>query len=456
MVFRSRRLEDLFGGAVADIGYADLVGLIGNADAAEAEDLDYKQAHYTAAPESREELAKDVAAFANHLGGVIVIGVAGARGVPSKAFDVELDDAHVRDLQQRIASSTAPPVRWEPFRKPNPADPGRGMLLLAVPRSPHGPHAVTAPPTKPTAAALRYPRRAGSKTDWLTETHVATAYHQRFQAAADRRERMREVQQDLVAEERTRDRPHLVVTLVPDVPGEMPINQRSFVAHEAALLAARPLLGLSQQPFLQVSVGRCRLRLDWPPPASRKDLAYLHDDGAGIWAHPVNTRVYTMDDDTSVRVVDADVLVHRLMSALAFLGAHARDRCGTTGTVNEVDLVDEMYSHPWAPPEPIARPGVPSREPAHPLVVEQRSGQSATFNAVSAQAEITALLDDLADAGPALVQATSALADRLLHTFGIPEAAPVTTDGHIRRAAWSKDLCDAIVTWAGRHCVEVV
>ncbi|MFI6586189.1 hypothetical protein [Embleya sp. NPDC050493] len=233
------------------------------------------------------------------------------------------------------------------------------------------------------------------KTDWLTETHVATAYHQRFQAAADRRERMREVQQDLVAAECDRDRPHLVVTLVPEMPGEMPINQRSFVAHKEALSAARPLLGLSHQPFVQVSVGRRRLRLGWPSPAARRDVAYLHDDGAGVCAHPIDTRVYTMDDDARVRVVDADVLVHRLMSAPAFLGAHAQDRCGTTGTVNiEVDLVDEMYSHPWAPPEPIARPGVPSREPAHPLVVEQRSEQSATFMAVTAQAEITALLDE--------------------------------------------------------------
>ncbi len=152
---------------------------------------------------------------------------------------------------------------------------------------------------------MRCPRRAGSETDWLTETHVATAYHQRFQAAADRQERMREVQQDLVAEECNRDRPHPVVTLVPEVPGEMPINQRSFVAHKEAPSAARPLLGLSHQPFVQVSVGRRKLRLGRPSPAARRDLAYLHDDGAGVWARPIDTRVYTVDDDARVRVVDA-------------------------------------------------------------------------------------------------------------------------------------------------------
>lgn len=56
--------------------------LVDNPDAAEAEDLDYKQAHCTSEAKSREELAKDVAAFANHMGGVIIIGMAEHRGVP--------------------------------------------------------------------------------------------------------------------------------------------------------------------------------------------------------------------------------------------------------------------------------------------------------------------------------------------------------------------------------------
>ncbi|MGX1266814.1 hypothetical protein RKD18_000008 [Streptomyces phaeoluteigriseus] len=43
-------------------------------------------------------------------------------------------------------------------------------------RSPYAPHAITAPPTRPSREALRYPRRGGSQTEWLTETDVATAY----------------------------------------------------------------------------------------------------------------------------------------------------------------------------------------------------------------------------------------------------------------------------------------
>ncbi|MFD8003853.1 AlbA family DNA-binding domain-containing protein [Streptomyces mirabilis] len=149
-------------------------------------------------PKSREELAKDLASFANHLSGVIVIGMAEHHWVPSRAFDVDLGDQHLRDFHQRIASSTAPPIRWEPLRTENPANPGHGLLLIAVPPSPQAPHAITVTPTKPSTTTLRYPRRAGAKTGWLTETYVASAYHQRITAAADRRQRLRDIDQDLV------------------------------------------------------------------------------------------------------------------------------------------------------------------------------------------------------------------------------------------------------------------
>ena len=108
MLFRSHRLEALFGGWLDTLVYADLLALIGNADAAEAEDLDYKQANYAADDKGREELAKDVAAFANYLGGVLVLGMAEAGGIPSKAFDVELHDRHERQIGQVIASNVAP------------------------------------------------------------------------------------------------------------------------------------------------------------------------------------------------------------------------------------------------------------------------------------------------------------------------------------------------------------
>ncbi|MEV6399208.1 hypothetical protein AB0M39_31225 [Streptomyces sp. NPDC051907] len=182
----------------------------------------------------------------------------------------------------------------------------------------------------------------------------------------------------------------------------------------------------------------------------------LCTDGSGIWAQPVPAAFDEDDDpDERVRLLAADLLVHRLLSALAFLGSHARDRCGTTGTVRvEVDLVDRMHSHPYAPPEPVARPGQPRPERLYPLALLQHGPcPPGEFACRHAQAEATALLDDLADAGHGLVEACSLLADQLFHAFGIAEASPVTPAGEIRRAAWNGPLQTAITGWADKNGV---
>lgn len=146
MVTRLTRLVGLLGRGLDNVDYDCITALVGNSEAAESEDLDYKRSHYATDDKGREELAKDVAAFANHTGGLLILGMAENKGVPSMAFDVDLDDTHLRRIRQTIANNTAPPVSYEPIPVPNPSSPNVGFLLLAVPRSPYGPHAVTAPP----------------------------------------------------------------------------------------------------------------------------------------------------------------------------------------------------------------------------------------------------------------------------------------------------------------------
>ena len=159
-------------------------------------------------PGSREELAKDVAALANHRGGVLVIGMAESRGVPSRAFDVDLDDRHIRDLQQRIASSTAPSVRVGAVPQGEPRQ--SGARLPAYCRSPKPARRRMPSLCRrriQTLAALRYPRRAGSRTDWLTETYVATAYRQRFSSLPRTGPtRTRDIEASLVTSELSRER----------------------------------------------------------------------------------------------------------------------------------------------------------------------------------------------------------------------------------------------------------
>src|SRR5690349_7316861 len=99
--------------------------------------IDYKAAHYSADQAGRAELAKDVAALANGIGGVLVLGLAEDRrsSIPSAVTPVELTDGKVRQIRQAIASNLRPTPRIELFTKHDQPGSNQGILLIAVPRS---------------------------------------------------------------------------------------------------------------------------------------------------------------------------------------------------------------------------------------------------------------------------------------------------------------------------------
>ncbi|MGW3579838.1 AlbA family DNA-binding domain-containing protein [Streptomyces rubiginosohelvolus] len=451
MLYRSRRLEALFGGPLGSVSYAELAALVHNPEAAEAEDLDYKREVRADDDKKKEEFAKDLAAFANHIGGVLIVGMAEARGVPSKVMDTDVSDQLRRHLQQVAAANTAPPVRFDMRAVPNP-DPeagGRGLLLIAVPRSPHGPHAVTAPPTTPTQKALRYPRRAASKTDWLSETDVATAYQRRFAAGADRSTRLDAVERELLSALPPNGYPHLIVTLTPEISGEMMVNSDSFDRYRAELQSVS-LLIQEEDAFTTIRVGSRRLiatdghRDGW----SHHCHCELHRDGSGTFAQRVPLRVMDIDCERFTWL-PPDLLVWLLMSALNILALHARDRTGASGTA----LIRAVLVQ--SPARPDDR-GI--RASPFPLIVDYGADEVplSTQSCTYADGEAVAPLDDLATEGPALVQATSRLADEIVQAFGIAEAPPITPAGELRQAGWGIPLRRAMTEWARAHDINVV
>ncbi|WP_103538953.1 MULTISPECIES: helix-turn-helix domain-containing protein [unclassified Streptomyces] len=416
MAFRSRRLEALLGGRLDQLTYDQVAELVNVEEAAEAEDLDYKRELTASDPKGKEELAKDMCSFANHIGGVLIIGLAEARGVPSKIMELDLvdTDARLRHLAQVIGSSTAPPVRYEAYPVRNPEDPKQGFLILAVPRSPHGPHAVTTPPVKASEKALRYPRRTGSRTDWLTETDVATAYRRRFTEAADRGQRLLDVEKEALARLPASNMPKLLVTMTPEVPGDMPINHESFERHRRDII--QRLL------FERVRIGSRRLIATSDERTMNYQHCELHRDGSGAWISgiPVQT---VMSEGAEFNYADINVVVDELQNMLQLLAAHARDRAGVSGTMLvKAALCEAPYRHPLGPGRPHLNPMLTFRIDQTDHYGTRRlplSTQSCRY----ADAEVAALVDDLADGGTELVEATALLADELVQAFGIPEAA---------------------------------
>lgn len=458
MLYRSRRLEALFGRPLESVTYADLAALKDNPEAAEAEDLDYKLTLLADSEEKKAELAKDVAAFANHVGGVLVVGMADTRGIPSMVADHDVSDGLQRHFQQVVARNTAPPVRFDMRAVPNP-DPaagGLGFLLLAVPRSPHGPHAVIAPVAKPTRDALRYPRRAASKTDWLTETDVATAYQRRFAAGADRTDRLAAVEREVLAVLPGSNLPHLFVSLAPEIPGDMTINRDSFNRYQSELLTTSLLIH-HQPAFDRIRIGSRRLiGTDGAPSDYHYGHCDLHRDGSGSWAQRVAPKT-SIVDGAELAWTEPDTVVWLLMSALHTLAVHARDRAGATGAaLVKAALVAAPYQHPLAPVR------TPTHLPIRPLRIDTMRVDGVTRQLLSTQScdyadgETAALLDDLASEGPALVQAASPLADDIVQAFGITEASPITRAGELRQSGWSTDLRTDMTRWATAHGIAVL
>jgi predicted HTH transcriptional regulator len=138
----------------------------------------------------KRALAGDVAVLANTAGGVIVLGVAEDDHARVKAAPgVDLSDAEVSRMRQVVASLVAPMPVFDVFTVPDTArgttpSTNRGFIVIAVPRSPNAPHAVLV------NEALRYPRRNGATSRYLSEPEVAAAYRDRvagIQRQAERR-----------------------------------------------------------------------------------------------------------------------------------------------------------------------------------------------------------------------------------------------------------------------------
>jgi hypothetical protein len=142
-------------------------------------------------------------------------------------------------------------------------------------------------------------------------------------------------------------------------------------------------------------------------------------------------------------------VVYQLLCALPFLADHARDRAAASGTalVNAV-LVADMADHPLSGPnDPFKPDPIPFR--VDPL--DPGSGQRTPVSphtCQSAYAQATVLLDDIADRGRGLLEATAVLADELLQAFGYPENGLVTRAGDLRAEGFTARNRGAVAVWA--------
>lgn len=450
MIFRSPRLTALFGAPPESVTYEQLAALEGNHAAAEAEDLDHKEP-YESGEDGTQSIAVDIATFANHRGGVILIGMVDANAIPSKVVEVDLSDAVKRRINESAAQRIFPMPQYAVRMVPNPATitdkVPKGFILIIIPPSSHAPHAVIRPGDK---GIIRWPRRHGSKKIWLSESEIAAAYRRRFTAAADQVQRLTEVREEMrnaVSGLSTINNPGalLIVSLSPDIAGDLIIDQDSFRRFQHEMQHLRVLVdGPGPAPLPKVGVGRRRLVCQGKL-GGLISRAELHTDGAGSFATQLPPSSHI---GSQVGIWDT-LLLMWVASALRFLARHARDRTGATG-IAAASVLLVPYGLRLAN-EPNALGGRMTLLTSSSLGEGNRP-YGDEHGAAGGRAEF--LLDDLADDGQPLAAATAQLAGDLFLSFNAVGTRQITRDGILQKDAWGSDW-SLVSGWAADTGISV-
>lgn len=380
-------------------------------------DLDFKQALYGSSDTERRNLASDVAALANAVGGVLVLGIRDENGEAAELTTVEVSDEAELRMRQVVASMVFPAPEWRIHRIP--AMGGRGYYLLEVPPSPLAPHAVRI------SESLRYPKRDGARTRHLTESEVADAYRNRFTLAASQVARIEQV----VAEGRERlvevpERAFLVLALVPTSHAEMKVNVEQVWRHQRLpMLDNFPVFTqstpLTYSPIPEAGYRRVIIyfRNNRSP---QYGLLHLHSDGCGFVGLAVGQ--LAADRNNEVLNVYDERLTQEVLVGLSLLGAHAVETCHAQGDALVSGTIHGDRGIVLINPRDFPPTMSASPPPSVPL------------------SQHTVALDDLTGSATNLAVVAHGLLADLVQAFGEPEPLQISPDGQFRLKYFSNTM----------------
>lgn len=159
----------------------------------ESDELDWKSRLPPRQDFKVSDIVKDIAAFANAGGGVLLFGVADVEKAAAGREDAgELDENYERTIRQACMTNIAPPVFGvEAIKIASTAE--KRLAALVVPASPDGPHFVYR------GEFFGAPLRVGSDTHWLREQQIEAAYRSRFEGARRGEQALQQLYDDMVA-----------------------------------------------------------------------------------------------------------------------------------------------------------------------------------------------------------------------------------------------------------------
>jgi schlafen family protein len=404
-------LADLLGAPLEELTGDDIRQLV-EQKVRETDELDFKATLYGKTDGNKIELSKDIAGMRNHRGGVTILGVGDKNGIANGCPEVPLSDGEERRMKQIVAGGTAPHAAFE-IRAIEGKTLGKGFYLLIADPSPHRPHAVIVD------EGLRFPRRDGTTTRYLSEAEVADMYRDRFRGEKQQIDRLEQITKEALAQLDTGDeRAWLVLSLVPNSPcdttissaGRMEIEQWAHTEHsthdliEGFFSELPPIVGVSVQRYTLTSPA------DHGKP-SKYPYAACYTDGAASVAIRVRTGVVGQDQ----RVLLAPHLVWATASSLRIAGRHAVRNAGARGDA----VVEARVFGPWMLLGYTHSGTSTEAYPGGLLVREARS-------------RLTLPLQSLAGDPQDLLVATRLTLTEILNGFGRAEDPHITQEGALR------------------------
>lgn len=445
------RIASVLGAPLAALSPDDIHALVAGR-VREQIDLDFKETLYGNGESERRDLAGDVAALLNTVGGALILGVAEDDGAAASAPGVTLSDAEELRMRQILAGNLAPRALVSIHHVEE--RPGHGFYVIEVPRSADAPHAVRV------GDGLRYPRRDGNGIRWLSETEVADAYSNRFagaRAQIDRLDAVHTEGTDALRRFGEGDTGVMIMSLVPDLPGELTL-QRGVPETIGSWIRDKDHPFTDDQSQIEYYSPRASTAFrrvvvaQGVPDTGRPDGGYfqLHTDGSGFasfpfaWKGSEHGRQYF---EPHRFFIEDEALVSTTAELLSILAGFALDhaRAGGLAAVRvSLLLTDETGEE--IPVQLVSFRGnqLLSRFRYEPLISDL---PPAIDHTIDLEAVATSTLD--------LLLATRTITTDLFQALGRPSCWQIDPEGRIRALHIKRDNARQVQNWARRAGAEI-
>lgn len=176
----------------------------------ESNQLDWKEVLPQEKELSQSDVVKDIAAFANSGGGILIFGVAEEGRRATARVDVgDVTESYERTLRRIAVSGIQPPVFGLDVVRLG--EQGHRALAVVIPQSVDAPHLIYR------NDYFGAPVRNHADTEWMRERQLETLYRARFSERRDSDQALLDLYDELAAGRNTAERAWLVVVAQPRI-----------------------------------------------------------------------------------------------------------------------------------------------------------------------------------------------------------------------------------------------